>query len=74
MRLEFKVSAIQARLQRDYHRRKPPIGVRRVIPAHVRPEFTREDLEHLVALFADANDPVSRAIADKALAMLEAGR
>lgn len=75
-RLEFRVAAIQTRLQRDYHRRKPPIGVRRKRGASpdIKPTFTAEELRHLADLFANANDPVSRAIAEKASRLLTFGQ
>ena len=68
----FARSRLHARLERDYHRRKPPIGVRRVIAAASSkpPEFTDEELRHLTDLFSDANDPTSAAIAAKAALIL----
>lgn len=66
-------SKLKMRLERDYHRRKPPIGVRRKATAERPPveDFTREELAHLVELFAGANDPLSVSIAVKAARMLE---
>lgn len=68
-RLEFQVTKIQQRLQRDYHRRKPPVGARRVVSIPTN-QFTTEELQHLVDLFSDANDPISAEIARKAAAQI----
>ena len=70
IRVIFWLSKMATRLERDYHRRKPPMGVRNIRPAAARPAFTEEQLKHLVDLFADANDPTSRAIAATAQAIL----
>lgn len=62
--LPFK---LKARLERDYHRRKPPIGVRRTIPAAPRLEdFTADELAMIAERFAGANDPVGQSIHAKA--------
>lgn len=64
---EFTVSKIQQRLQREYHRRKPPIGVRRTEAGPARPEpFTAEELAHIAEHFAGANDPLAQSIWRKA--------
>lgn len=69
--LYFRTSAIQLRVQRDYHRRKPPIGVCRFAPAVERPaDFTAEELAYLVEMLADGNNPLARSIAKKARARL----
>ena len=62
----FRVSRIQSRLHRDYHRRKPPIGVRRIVKAAPRPSFTVEELERIAERFEGSNDPLGQEIARKA--------
>lgn len=66
----FWLSKMRYRINRAYYARKPRMGVRNIRPAAPRPAFTKEQLEHLVELFADANDPTSRAIAATAQAIL----
>lgn len=68
---ELLVAKIQMRLQRDYHRRKPPIGVRRVTSSPAPVQFNADELRHLVDLFDGANDPLSASIAAKAAVLLE---
>lgn len=63
----FHSRRLITRLERDYHRRKPPIGVRRIVKrTEWSIDLTREELEHLVEMWSDANDPLSRSIASKA--------
>lgn len=64
--LYFRIIKIRMRLQRDYHRRKPPIGARRIVTRARIPEFTREELEMIAARFDGANDPIGQAIERKA--------
>jgi hypothetical protein len=64
--LFFRVSRMQGRLHRDYHRRKPPIGVRRVVRAKARPDFTVEELERIAERFEGSNDQLGQEIARKA--------
>lgn len=79
MRLHFRVVRIQERLRRDkpsYRERQEAArarGERWVSPPPGEPveDFTREELERLVELFAEANDPVTREIARKAQARLD---
>ena len=67
---EFRVSAIQQRLQREYHRRKPPVGL---VQNHVRSiGFTAEEMAHIAEHFAGANDPVAQSIWQKASERLTA--
>jgi len=65
---ELEVATIQMRLHRDYHRRKPPIGVRRRTAPTQPPveDFTREELAMMAERFAGANDPVGQAVHSKA--------
>lgn len=65
-KLYFRIGAIQRRLQRDYHRRKPPIGVRRITRGKSRPDFTVEELERIADRFEGSNDPLGQEIARKA--------
>lgn len=67
---EFEVIRIQHRIQRDYHRRKPPIGVRRRGPAPAPPpeDFTADELAMIAERFAGANDPLGQSIHAKAMA------
>lgn len=74
--LDFRVTRIQQRLNREHRQRwKVRQDAWRArqpkAPPAVEP-FTVDELERLVDLFAGANDPVTAAIATKALAMLEA--
>lgn len=66
IRLYFRIGEIQRRLQRDYHRRKPPIGVRRIVRGQARAEFTVEELERIAERFEGSNDPLGQEIARKA--------
>lgn len=66
----FWLSKMRHRINRAYYARKPRMGARNIRPAAQRPTFTEEQLRHLVDLFADANDPTSRAIAATAQEML----
>lgn len=66
---EILVASIQMRLHRDYHKRKPPIGVRRRTPAPPPVEdFTAEELALIAERFAGANDPVGQSVHAKASA------
>lgn len=63
---------MHTRVERDYHKRKPPMGVRRVVRAAAAPvELSLDEWRHLADLFADANDPTSAAIGRKAVAKIE---
>lgn len=68
-KLYFRIGEIQRRLHREYHRRKPPIGVRRIINNAPRPEFTRDELLRIAEHFERSNDDEGRAIAAKARAL-----
>lgn len=71
-RLEQRAQKIAWRLDREYQKRKAPMGVRRRAPRPVEPpRFTADELRHLVELFEGANDPTSASIAAKAAALLE---
>lgn len=65
------VTKLHMRLQRDYHRRKPPVGVRRRAAPTQPPvlDFTAEELAMIAERFAGANDPVGQSIHAKALAL-----
>lgn len=63
---KLDISHLQMRLQRDYHRRKPPYGVRRTIAAAPPEDFTAEELAMIADRFAGANDPVGQSIHAKA--------
>lgn len=65
------VTKLHMRLQRDYHRRKPPVGVRRRAASTQPPvlDFTAEELEMIAERFAGANDPVGQSIHAKARAL-----
>lgn len=70
--LYFRITRIQHRIQRDYHRRKPKIGVRRISRvASSPPEFTAEELLRIADHFAGANDPEGQEIARKARELAE---
>src|SRR5213592_1568440 len=72
MRLEQRVDQIQRRI----HRNRPTYKERCEARAKARPpyvpppEFSREELERLVELFAGGNDPVTASIAAKAERLL----
>lgn len=64
IRAAFLPSRLKLRLERDYHRRKPPIGVRRRAGSSVTvTAFTAEQLAHIAERFAGANDPLGQSIA-----------
>jgi hypothetical protein len=62
----FLISKIQRRLQRDYHRRKPKVGVRRA-PI----DFTAAELLRIAERFEGANDAEGQEIARKARELAE---
>lgn len=69
--LYFRTGVIQQRLHRDYHRRKPPIGVRRMTATAKLIDFTKDELQRIADRFEGANDPEGQAIAAKARALAE---
>ena len=65
----FQASRIEMRLERDYHRRKPKIGIRKKAGNEtVREdnEFNEEELTYMVDMFGPSNNPVAQSIAEKA--------
>lgn len=74
---EFLVSRIQTRLNRNRPtmRERQAAWRARQAPATPAPEpFTRDELERLVDLFGNANDPITAAIGAKAALLLEAAQ
>lgn len=74
-RLEFRITEIQRRLSREWPARWEAIkagwrAARPPVQASPSTIFTRDELQHLVDLFAGANDPTSASIAAKAAARL----
>lgn len=68
-RLEFRVSRIQARLRRNrptYAERQAAWRARQPRSTSASIRFEREELERLVDLFGEANDPVTAKIGAKA--------